>query len=49
MNPEKKKQQANKNGKLAKEWLGIGDKEFTFAKAAFEKLGSFYPQICFQC
>lgn len=38
-----------KNKKLAAEWFKIGDNEFCFAKAAFEELGAFYPQICFQC
>ena len=39
----------NKNHqKLAQEWFEIGENEFKFAKAGFEELGAFYPQICFQ-
>jgi len=37
------------NLKLAKEWFKIGKEELGFAKAAFEDLNAFYPQICFQC
>jgi HEPN domain-containing protein len=37
------------NLKLAKEWFYIGKNEFGFAKAGFEELDAFYPQICFQC
>ncbi|MDI6591464.1 MAG: HEPN domain-containing protein [Patescibacteria group bacterium] len=37
------------NQKLAQEWFEIGDNELGFAKAGFEELKSFYPQICFQC
>lgn len=36
-----------KNKKLANEWFRIGDDEFGFAKAGFEDLEAFYPQICF--
>lgn len=39
----------NNNQKLAKEWFNIGEEELKFAKASFEDLGAFYPQICFQC
>ncbi|MCM8801004.1 MAG: HEPN domain-containing protein [Candidatus Omnitrophica bacterium] len=35
--------------RLAQEWFEIGDNEFGFAKAGFEELDAFYPQICFQC
>jgi len=37
------------NSTIAKEWFRIGDEELNFAKASFEELNSFYPQICFQC
>ncbi|MBU2578658.1 HEPN domain-containing protein [Patescibacteria group bacterium] len=37
----------NNSKKLAKEWFKIGDNEFDFAKAGFEELNAFYPQICF--
>lgn len=37
------------NKKLAKEWFDIGGNELGFAKAGFEELETFYPQICFQC
>lgn len=37
------------NSTITKEWFRIGDEELNFAKASFEELNSFYPQICFQC
>ena len=37
------------NRKLAQEWFDISNNEFNFAKAGFEELKAFYPQICFQC
>lgn len=39
------KQENNK--KLSQEWFEIGENEFNFAKAGFEELDAFYPQICF--
>jgi len=41
------KQENNK--KLAQEWFNIGNNELGFARASFEELKAFYPQICFQC
>ena len=37
------------NHKIAAEWFYIGEEESKFAKASFEELDAFYPQICFQC
>lgn len=39
----------NNKKNLADEWFHIGEEEFKFAKAGFEELHAFYPQICFQC
>ena len=41
-------EKTNNHKKLAQEWFEIGENEFKFAKASFEELDAFYPQICFQ-